>query len=144
MNHEMTTAELAGLFGISPRTVRDLAARGVLSRVAPGRFDIRAAVLAYTGHLREQAAGRGTGNAEIAVERLREARERADKIALANAKSRREMVPVDKVRAAWIGITSDVRSAVLAVPSRLPELSRAQADQVDAELRRALEALADA
>jgi len=148
----VSTAELADAFGVSDRTVRDLAARGVLPRVAPGRFDLRASVRAYAGHLREQAAGRGNGDGaamtELSAERLREARERADKIALANAKARGEMVLAADVEKAWSEILRDVRARMLAVPARvrarLGHLTHTDGAIIEQEVRDALQGAADA
>ena len=148
----MTTAELANFLGLSDRTVRDLAARDVLPRSGRGRFDARLAVLAYTRHLREQAAGRGNGDgavmSELTAERLREARERADKIALQNAKARRELVPAADVERAWSEVLRDVRGRMLAVPARcmarIGRLTPAEGQIIEQEVRDALQGAADA
>ena len=148
----MGTAQLADLLGLSDRTVRELAARDVLPRTGRGRFDTRLAVRRYTAHLREQAAGRGNGDSAamgaVTAERLREARERADKIALQNAKARGEMVPAADVERAWSEVLRDIRARMLAVPARcmarLGRLTAAEGQIIEQEVRDALKGAADA
>ena len=71
----------------------------------------------YCGHLREQAAAR-SGSTTLTEERVRVAREQADKLAMQNAIARGEMVPSRTVRTEWTSILRDVRAGLLAVPSR--------------------------
>ena len=130
---------------MSTRTLRDLATRGIVVRASQRNlYNFPASTQKYCAHLREQAAGRaGDAQAGLTSERARQAKEAADAQAMKNAITRSELIPVGTVHATWTGILTDVRSAILAVPSRLPELSRAQAEMVDRELRAALERLAD-
>jgi phage terminase Nu1 subunit (DNA packaging protein) len=99
---------------------------------------------AYCKHLRDLATGRG-GDEAIAsatAERARLAREQADHIALKNAMARRELVSAAEVEAAWGGVLRTVRAGCLAVPSRcaarLPQLSKHDVAEIDAEIRAAL------
>lgn len=140
MQGTVSASELAGLLGLSQRRVYDLARDGVIPKAGRG-FPIPAAVRAYCEHVRTMAAGRG-GDADTLSERRREAKERADKLALANAKARGDLVSREEVSATWMGILVDVRAALLAVPTRIPELPKAMVRRVDEEIRRALEGLA--
>ena len=141
----MTADELGGLLGIAGRTVRELASQGLLVKGARGRYDAPASVASYCRHLREIAAGRaGDAQAGLTSERARQAREHADGMAMKNAVARGELVSAAEVRMTWAMILADVRAGILAVPTRLPELGRVQIERLDGELRRALEALADA
>ena len=79
--------------------------------------------------------------AQLTTERARLAREQADAQALKNAALRRELVPAAEVERAWTDILRQVRSRVLAVPSRLRQAVALPADAVaalDRELRDAL------
>jgi len=139
------TADLLGrLMGVSQRTVRDLATRGIVVKAGGrGLYDLPRSVAGYCAHLRDQAAGRaGDAQAGLAAQRARQAKEQADALAMKNAVARGELVPASDVRTTWAAILTDVRSSILAVPSRLPELTRDQAEKLDRELRIALETLA--
>jgi len=142
----MTADQLGELLGISGRVVRELAQRGIIRKAGRGTYPVRPSVKAYCAHLREQAAGRA-GATSLTAERQRVAKEQADKLALANAVARGEMVSAKSVEAGWASILRDVRAAMLAVPSRcgsnLSHLTSHDVGEIDREIRAALEALAD-
>ena len=146
MPETASTASIADLLGITPRSVTQLANKGVLRSLGRGCWPVRESVQNYTAHLREQAAGR-SGSATLTDERTRLAREQADKVAMANAVARGEMIPARQVQTEWAGILRDVRAAMLAVASRcgstLSHLTVRDVATIDAEIRSALEALAD-
>lgn len=139
----VTADELAGLLGIAPRTVRDLAGRGLVVKAGRGRYDLAASVASYCAHLREQAAGRaGDAQAGLAAERARQAKEMADNIAMKNAALRGDLVDAKAVTSEWSGILRRLRARMLAVPARvnqrLPFLKPHDVAEIDAELRDAL------
>lgn len=137
---EIHTEELATLLGLSVRHVDMLAKRGVFHKTAPARFDARQAISAYAAYARKG------GNADLDAEALRLKREQADKLAIQNAAARRELLPAVEVQRAWTETARDLRAAILAIPARVAAnlgLSRASAVDLDAEIRLALEALAD-
>ena len=142
-------SELADLLGLTANRIRTLTRDGVIRRIGPARYDRRQAVRDYCDHLRDLANRKGLTSAEadaLKAEKLRVQRETADKLALANAASRRELVPVADVRREWVTAATDLRNALLAVPGRLQArlgLTAAQAEAADAEIRLALETLAD-
>lgn len=142
-------SELADLLGVTANRLRTLTRDGVIRRLAPARYDRRQAIRAYCEHLREAASRKGLTRADtdaLKAEKLRVQRETADKLALANAAARRELVPVAEVQREWVTAATDVRNAMLAVPGRLQArlgLTAAQAEAADAEIRLALETLAD-
>lgn len=84
----------------------------------------------------------------IAVARIRVANAQAQKVELANAKARGELLPAVDVQREWEGVLRDVRAAMLAVPARvqqrLPKLSTADVAAIDDEIRSALTALGKA
>lgn len=143
----VTVAELADLLGLSTRTVKDLAARGVLPRTARGRYDLKASVQNYTRSLRDSAALRGGDDATTAARR-REAEARAEKVELQNARTRREFVPAAEVERRWSEILRDVRARMLAVPARvrarLGHLTSTDGVAIEEEVRDALKGAADA
>lgn len=143
--HALRTEDLGDFLGVSGRTVRELAQKGVITKVGT-RFPVRESVRAYCAHLREQAAGRG-GSVNLTQERVRVAREQADALAMKNAITRREMLPAREVEAAWASVLRDVRSAMLALPGRvqqrLAQLTPHDVSEIDREVRSILEETAN-
>lgn len=141
-----TAAELASLVGVSANKTRELADRGVFVRLGRNRFDTRASVAGYCAEL-ARVAKRPVG-VELDREKLRVARETADKLATANAVARRELVPAADVERAWTAVLRDVRAAMLAVPSRVGSrvatLTAHDVREIEREIRDALAEIADA
>lgn len=84
---------------------------------------------------------------DAAEERARLVREQADYAALKNQQLRAELVPAVEVERAWTGLLRQLRSGILATPSRLrqilPHLDADDIMAIDAELRRVLTEFAD-
>ena len=136
---------LAKWLGLTPNHVSALARDGVLPRTPSKLFPLRRAVQAYCDHARAGSVGR-RADAELAAEKLRLARENADKVSIQNAKARGELIASADVARAWGEVATDLRAAVLAIPSRVAGqvgLDRAAAAALDSEIRAALEAIAD-
>lgn len=78
----------------------------------------------------------------LTAERARLAKAQADAVELKNATMRRELVPASEVERLWSGEWMQLRSSVLAVPSRLrqllPHLTVEDIEAIDGELRRML------
>jgi phage terminase Nu1 subunit (DNA packaging protein) len=106
--------------GISQQAVSDLIARGVLRQGDTG--DVWR--LAYCEHLRQIAAGRDP-DGELSTERARLARETADKVAMANAVTRKEFAPVAILEV----ILADVaRQIATRLDALVPQIKRALPD----------------
>lgn len=90
MNISSTQAVFAAVVGVSQPAVSDLLAREVLRAGAPvGEW-----IVAYCSHLREMAAGRAAaGDLDLATERARLAKEQADRLAMQNQVTRKELAP---------------------------------------------------
>lgn len=141
----VTAAELGEWLNLSPARLHALAREGVIPRQA-GRFELRPAIRAYVEHIRAGQKGRLTSNPDLAAQKLRIAEEQADKLAIANAKTRGELLDSKAVAASWARVLVDVRAAMLAIPQRVAgrcALDRTTAGTLDEEIRAALEALAD-
>ena len=135
-----TAAELADWLGLTANRVSTLAREGVLPRDADKAFPLRAAIRAYCDHARAGATGRRV-DSELAAEKLRLARESADKIALQNAVARGDMLDARTVANEWRAVVTDLRAGVLAVPSRVAALlglDRAATTALDREIRDAM------
>jgi len=139
---------LAKLVKVHPRTIRDLAQREMVVKVGTDRYDLTGSLQAYATHLREMAAGRGDEQQQLhlTAERARLAKEQADAQALKNAALRRDLVPAADVEREWSDTLRQLRSKILALPSRLRQslvhLTAADVAAIDGELRRTLEELA--
>ena len=145
----ISEAELSDLLDLTSRRVRDLVTDGVIPRKGRGAtaFDRRAAVRAYCIWIRDKASRGVAVMDELKAEKIRQAREAADKLALQNAAARGELVPSSEVESAWANVLRDVRSMMLAVPSRcgasLAHLTPHDVAAIDREIKSALEGLAD-
>lgn len=143
------SAELAQVLGVTPRTVTDLARRGLVVRDGR-RYALGPSVARYCAHLRDLATGRGGEDAigSATAHRVRLAKAQADLAETKNAALLRALVPADEVEAEWSGILRTVRAGLLAVPSRcasrLPNLTAHDVAEIDAEVRAALTSLGDA
>ena len=142
---EVDAATFGALLGLSRNRVNALAKSGELPR-EDGKFPIPAAVHAYVEYAKANPVGRRVADPDLADEKKRLAKEQADKIALANAITREELVPVEDVRREWRGLALDLRARLLAIGPRVAAalgLDRAAAANLDSEIRAALEDIAD-
>ncbi|MGQ0566727.1 MAG: hypothetical protein ACT4OK_16920 [Gemmobacter sp.] len=141
----VTAADLAGWLGLSAPRIHALAREGRIPRRGDGRFDLKPAVAAYIASLRLKAGSSALAqNPELNAEKIRMARESADKVALQNARARGEMIATTDVARAWGEIITDLRAALLALPSRVAAsvgLDRAAMAALDREMRDALESI---
>jgi phage terminase Nu1 subunit (DNA packaging protein) len=135
--------------GLTSARIRQLQRDGTIKRVGRGAeaYDLAAAVRAYCDFMRDSVKRQGSTD-ELKAEKVRQAKAAAEKLEIANAKSRGELVPVAEVSAAWANLLRDVRAGMLAVPARCgAELATKLAAEdvaiIDRGIRHALEALAD-
>ena len=114
LSYPATQEQFGELVGVSQPVVSELLSRGVLQAGQPAATWLRA----YTKHLREQAAGRGA-DGELARERARLAREQADRVAMDNAVSRRELAPVSVLELVLAKMAGDVGSLLQGLVPRV-------------------------
>jgi phage terminase Nu1 subunit (DNA packaging protein) len=133
---------LADLLAVSPRSITDLAKRGIVVRSAKGRgFDLRLSTRGHADHLRRLAGGRGGEGAinTATAERARLAKEQADAVALKNAIARGELLVAAEVEKTWTATFAGVKAIVLTgssrIGQRLPHLGLGDIAEIDAELR---------
>ena len=146
-NEPTVSASVVGEWiGLTGNRVNALARDGRLPRETDGSFVLRDTVQAYCDFARKGATGRLSANPDLNEAKLKLAREQADKLAIANAKARGELLDATRVAVEWGGVLTDVRAAVLAIPQRVAAacgLDRAATVALDDEIRRALEAAAE-
>lgn len=119
--------------GVSQQAISEQLKAGVLSEGATlGEW-----LLAYCHQLREQAAGR-SADGELARERARLAREQADRVAMENAQSRRELAPIATLEIVLGKLAGDVASTlngmVPRIKRRLPDIPASVLAIIDEEL----------
>lgn len=108
---DVTDAQLARLLDVSARRVRQLAEQGTLERVAPGRFNLGAAVQAMI----EQAGGNGS---EFQRQRTRKMTADATAAELALAKACGEVAPIEEMAKVWDMRCGLIRANMMNIPSR--------------------------
>ena len=67
--------QLAGIFGLTPRSIQNLEKQGIAVRVGHGRYDFSASVRNYIQHLEDEAASE---DAEFEIQRTRVYKARAE------------------------------------------------------------------
>lgn len=142
MDTEITTGELERLFDTTRKTIAELGRQGIIVPAGKrGRWRLQASVTGYIAHLRAEAAGRGGEAGQTARERLAVAQ-----TALTEAKAKQlagELVEVAKVETFWRSKLKAFRNRILAIPSRVRDLSARQNVTLTQELLAALTELAD-
>jgi terminase small subunit / prophage DNA-packing protein len=140
-----TAGDLADFLGVSTKTIRELAGRGIVVRAGRGAYELRASVRGYAEHLRAIATGKAGGEAvaaSAAAARARLAEAQADKVEIGNARQRGGLVDAEAVQREWSDVLRTVRAGMMAVPSRcgarLPHLSAHDVGEIDAEVRAVL------
>lgn len=115
----VTTRELSLVLSVSERTITEHVGRGVLTRLAPGRFLLMDSVASYIAHLRALADAGG----DLSRRRAEESAERAKLLRLKVAEAEGALVPAAAVEAEWQGVLRGVRARMLAVPSRFASMT---------------------
>jgi len=120
LDFAMTQEKFGELVGISQPAVSELLTRGVLQRHGSAGEWLKA----YCGNLREQAAGRASGgDLDLVQERARLAKEQADKVAMANAQTRKELAPISLIELVLANMGRQVAGVLEALPVQLKRSS---------------------
>ncbi len=141
----LTAQELADFLGTTSGRLSGLATAGILPRDDLKRFPLAPAVRAYIAHVKAKPSSALAMNPELNAEKVRIARESADKLAFQNARARGDLLDAATVAREWQGVVKDLRAALLAVPSRvagLAGLDRRATAALEVEMRAAMEAIA--
>ena len=141
MQETVTAEALAHLFGVSAKTVRALARRGIMVKAGRNLFALTESVQHYCGHLRDRAHGRKEGDGPT-TERTRLSAAQAEAIELKNARARGALVDSEAVAREWEGVCRTIRAGMLRVPkraaARLPHLTQQDVRAIDGEVRAVL------
>lgn len=138
LTHKMTQAAFGQMVGVSQAAVSQLVSRGVLTPDAVGSVWL----VEYCSHLREQAAGRAAeGGLDLATERARVAKEQADKLAMQNAVTRKELAPTylleDLLAKAGARVGAILETIPGMVKRRMPGLGAVDVAAIKAEVDKA-------
>lgn len=88
--------------------------------------------IAYIRSLRESASGReAVGDLDLATERARLAKEQADKIAMQNEVSRRELAPVTLIEEVLAKVGRQIAGVLESIPVQLKRRSSLSGDDLD-------------
>jgi phage terminase Nu1 subunit (DNA packaging protein) len=131
---QWTIDRAASEFGLSPITLKKRLRALDDAEITPGgKFSTQQICAAIFG--------------DLDGEQLRETRERADKLALANAKTRRDLIELPVVESAWADIVLAARSKFTGLPSKLQSrlgLTEAQTKEIEKQIDEALGELSKA
>jgi phage terminase Nu1 subunit (DNA packaging protein) len=139
--------DLASFLGVTIASISRLQADGALVR-QPGsaRYLLAESVRGYIAYLKNPATRPGGRPHDpqdpLKAERIRQAKQAADKLELQNAAARGELLDRAEVEREWTDILRGVRAEMLALPSRisgrLGHLTAHDLSEIDHEIRRAL------
>ncbi len=111
---------LAKLFNLTSVRVQQLAADGIIQKSGRGRYDLWPSVRAYIAYLQERKVNQWDSDTadptEIKKQQLRRTKEEADKLELANARTRGELVEVSKVKRLGEQVMSGIKTKILNMP----------------------------
>jgi phage terminase Nu1 subunit (DNA packaging protein) len=137
LDAQPTFTEFAALVGVSKQAISAQAEAGVLSL----GMTWRQMILAYCSQLREQAAGRASGDLVLASERAALARAQRERIEMQNAVTRGELAPVVAIEQVLAQAGSKVAAVLDTIPGmirrRVPGLSAADIELVASEVAKA-------
>lgn len=110
----LTQRALAALFDVDARTIRNWTEAGCPTRRLSGRPMYLLSEVIPWRREKDREEARGGESLDEARERARKLKEDADRLALANAQRRRELVPAHQVAAQWERTLGVCRSRILA------------------------------
>ena len=115
---EVSASTLARLLSISEVQLGKLAVQGHIVRKSHGKYDLWQSVRAYVIYLHQRIRDGRSAPAEhtkdLAAAKIREMRERGDRVAMENARMRAELVPVDDLMRAYSKFLVSARERILA------------------------------
>lgn len=121
LSSRVTQGEFAAMVGISQPAVSALIAKGVLKNGDPAGAWLHS----YCANLREQAAGRASdGGLDLVQERARLAKEQADKFAMVNAQTRKELAPISLIELVLANMARQVAGVLEALPIQIKRAAK--------------------
>jgi phage terminase Nu1 subunit (DNA packaging protein) len=105
---------LAGIFGLTPRSIQNLEKQGIAVRVGHGRYDLHLSVKRYIAHLEAEVA---SGDAEFEVQRTRVYKARADILEAQSEALRGELHDGACIAEVMGEGLANIRAKLLAIPT---------------------------
>ena len=146
---------ISDLLRIAPRQIQQLAQDGIIPRDGRGRYQLKAAINGYVGHLQKRNIGRpssvpvGPDVLDYQTEKARLTKLQADKAQVELDERKGQLVEVEAISEEWARVVTDCKNRLLSIPSKAapivaPLSKPAEVMQVIEDLvREALEELAD-
>ncbi len=135
----LTRADVAWLLGMSDSWVRDRMQAGDLPRPGSTAEEYVEAFVAYRVRKYEEADADGT--LDLQAERAREAKERADGLAMDNAERRKELASLPDMTAAVVGVISLAMARLGQVPAQVAKGDNKLRVRIETAINDALEEL---
>jgi len=108
------------LLDLTPQSIARLVNDGIIPRHSRGRYELVPCVRGYIKFLRERAlkgdAASVTG--DLTSHRTRLTAARADLAEMEKAQMENRLIPAEDISAAWEAMTANMRSKLLAIPSK--------------------------
>jgi phage terminase Nu1 subunit (DNA packaging protein) len=115
-----TTSQLANILNLTGARLSQLTQEGILKKEERGKYALCDAVNAYVTYLhnapKNQWGSKTEDETDFDRERLRRTKEEADKLELANARTRGELVEVAKVKRLGEQVMSGIKTKILNMP----------------------------
>ena len=115
-----TTSQLAKSLNLTGQRLAQLTKEGILTKEERGKYALCDAVNAYVTYLhnapKNQWGSKTEDETDFDRERLRRTKEEADKLELANARTRGELVEVSKVKRLGEQVMSGIKTKILNMP----------------------------
>jgi phage terminase Nu1 subunit (DNA packaging protein) len=111
---------LAKLFSLTEVRIQQLAKDKVIAKTGRGRYELWPSIKGYIKFLQERRVNQWDGKdedlSELKREQLRRTKEEADKLELANARTRGELVEIAAVKPLGANVLIAVRNRILSFP----------------------------
>lgn len=124
---EVSTSEIAEIFGLSDRRIRQLEKEEALVKISRGKYDLKASVQRYIAFIKEQAE-KTEEELDLTKEKTLLTRANRQKVELELQIMRGELHRSEDVRRVMNNMLSAFRARVLAIPSKISPRLLAQTD----------------
>jgi phage terminase Nu1 subunit (DNA packaging protein) len=129
-----TIKDLANHLDLTSARIHDLFNHNVLLKSGKrGGIDLEENRIRYIRYLRSLSKGKHKGSGDLTEERARLIKAQADKIELELQEIEGDLISADTIKNIWSEYVSNVRSKLLALPSKLGHLTQAAESYGDSE-----------
>jgi|TARA_Y100000033_G_scaffold37382_1_gene36388 phage terminase Nu1 subunit (DNA packaging protein) len=129
-----TIKEVAEHLDLTTKRMHELFNENILIKTGKsGGQDVDDCRVRYIRYLRSLSKGRNTSSGDLNDERTRLTKAQADKAELELQEKENELISTDLIKTIWSDYVSNVRSKLLALPSKLGHLTQAAETYAEAE-----------